>query len=79
MPSSSPFFPPPPVREHRRRTVPNYAASPGGRNAPSTAAVKAGPNREIIMCGLTVPLIQVSSRDAIFVELTVCVCVFVFW
>lgn len=63
VPPPSPFFPPPlPGRARRRGRVPDFSAtaSPASSKGGMVAVpVAAGPNREIIMLGLTVALIQV--------------------
>lgn len=68
---TSPFFPLLYGREHPERTVPIFhSAGPRnavgrGRKAPAPSPAPAGPNREIIMFALTIPLLQVNHAAAL--------------
>ena len=56
---SSPFFPLPSGR--KARSLPPDLGRAAGAPLAGQQAAPAGPNREVIMCGLTVPIIQVSA------------------
>lgn len=56
---SSPFFPLPPGRGGR--SLPPGLGRAAATPLTGQQAAPAGPNREVIMCGLTVPIIQVSA------------------